>query len=261
MFGELYQGKVCVVTGGSRGIGFATVKKLLAGGAKVCFLSHYEETGKAAMEQLMAIDPNYPVMTAHPVLWSQEEVTAVFQEVAAKWGPIDVLFCNAGVSYDMPITRTPEDDFDEVNNLNFKGVWNCIKCVVPIMKASIKAGGKPGNIVCTASVTGVYGTGMGVPYGATKAAVIGMVKTLSMELSAFGIRVNAVAPGCVNTDMTKNLSDLAKAQFAKTIPLKRLAEPEEMANCLLFLGSDAASYVTGHTLEASGGYKPAAGVM
>ncbi|MEG0779288.1 MAG: SDR family NAD(P)-dependent oxidoreductase [Oscillospiraceae bacterium] len=259
MFEKLYQDKVCVVTGGSRGIGFATVKQLLAAGAKVCMLSHYEETGKAAMEKLLAIDPNYPVMTAHPVLHSFDEVTAVMQSVAAKWGTIDVLFCNAGVSYDMPITRTPDADFDAVCDINYKAVWNCIKCALPIMKASIKAGGRPGNIVCTTSVAGIQGTGMGVPYGATKAAVIGLVKSLSLELCAFGIRVNAVAPGVCNTDMVGNLNDIAKAQFAKTIPLKRVAEPEEVASCLFFTGSDMASYVTGNVLEATGGYKPSFG--
>lgn len=256
MFEDLYKDKVCVVTGGSRGIGFATVKKLLEAGAKVCFLSHYEETGKAAMEQLMAINPNYPVMTAHPVLHDYDEVSAVFKEVAEKWGGIDVLFCNAGVSYDMPITHTPETDFDAVNNINYKAVWNCIKAAMPIMKAKVKAGGRPGNIVCTSSVAGVYGTGMGVPYASTKAAVIGIVKALSLELSAFGIRINGVAPGVCDTDMVRNLNDIAKAQFAKTIPLRRIAQPDEVANCLFFLGSDMASYITGHILEVTGGYKP-----
>lgn len=259
MYKDLYLGKVAVVTGGSRGIGFATVKKLLEQGAKVCYLSHYEETGKAAMEKLMEINPAYEVMTAYPDLCDYDAVSAVFAQVCEKWGGIDVLFCNAGVTNEYPVTRLTEEAFDAVTDINYKAVWVCAKAVIPVFKAAVKAGKPAGNIVATASVAGMYGTGMGIAYGGTKGAVIGMVKTLALELSRFGIRVNAIAPGVIDTDMVAGLTDVAKASFGQTIPLRRIGQPEEMANCMLFLGSDLASYVTGSVLEATGGYKPSFG--
>lgn len=251
----MYQGKVVFITGGSRGIGYAAVEKALAQGAKVCFLSHYEETGKAAMEKLMAINPAYEVMTAYPCLWNYDEVKAVVDQVVEKWGGIDVLICNAGVDSNMPTTRISEEHWDYVMNVNLKGSFTCVKAVLPAFKAAVKAGKKPGSIVLTASVTGTQGSAMGLPYPVSKHGVVGMARSLAMELSFFGINVNCVCPGVVDTDMVAALTGIVRKQVEGTVPFKRFATPGEVADLLLYLGSDAGHYITGEAIEITGGYK------
>ncbi len=260
----MYKDKVCFVTGGSRGIGFATVKMLLEQGAKVCFLSHFEETGKKAMDELLAINADYKdrLMTAHPLISSPAEMKAVADEVSAKWGPINCVFANAGVDCNKPITRITEEMWDSVMDVNLKGVFVTIQACVPSMKEGFKATGVGGAIVCTSSVTGTQGSGMGLPYPASKAGIIGIVRSLSMELSRFAIRVNAVCPGCIDTDLTRNMPELARKQTEGTIPLwGRLGYAEEIASALVYMNSDEASYVTGDIMEVTGGYKSTVGKM
>lgn len=243
--------KVVVISGGSRGIGFATVKKFLAYGAKVCFLSHYEETGAKAMEELKAINPEYPVMTFHPDLCSFEEVGEVFKTVTAEWGPVDILVNNAGVDSNMFLHRMTMEHWRSVMDTNLTSMFVMCKFGVRYMDRK-----KGGAIVNTASVTGNFGTPMGLPYPTSKAGVIGLTKSLSNELSPFRIRVNAVAPGVVDTDLVANLNDMQKNSITGTIPFKRFGTPEDIANAITFLASDAASYITGQVLGIDGGYRP-----
>lgn len=247
-----FTGKVVVISGGSRGIGFATVKKFLAAGAKVCFLSHYEETGKAAMEKLLAINPDYPVMTFHPNLCDYKEVKEVFAAVNEKWGKVDILCNNAGVDSGIFLAKMKKSDWDSVMDVNINSQFTMCKYGVQAMSKK-----KGGAIVNTASVAGVYGSSMGLPYPVSKAGVIALTTSLAGELAPFNIRVNAVAPGVVDTDMSAGLNEIARKSVNGTIPLKRMAKPEEIADAIMFLASDAAAYITGQTLGVDGAYLPA----
>lgn len=244
--------KVVVISGGSRGIGFAAVKKFLAAGAKVCFLSHYEETGKAAMEKLLAINPDYPVMTFHPDLCDYAQVKEMFAAVTEKWGKVDILINNAGVDSGIFLAKMKKSDWNNVMDVNINAMFTMCKYGVENMNKK-----KGGSIICTASVAGVYGSSMGLPYPVSKAAVIGLVKSLSGELAPYNIRVNAVAPGVIDTDMVAGLNKMARDSISGTIPLKRMGDPEDIANAMLFLASDAATYITGQTLGVDGAYMPA----
>lgn len=247
----MFEGKVAFITGGAGGIGFATVKKLLAEGAKVCLCDKTPELTEGALRRVKEINPDYPVIGKNPQICSEQEVRAAMEEVVEKWGRIDVLFCNAGIDMSYPITRIPEGEFENVLNVNLVSTYVECRCVVPIMK---RQGG--GAIVNTSSVTGVFGSALGVAYPASKAGIIGLTKSLSMELARFNIRVNSVAPGVIKTHMTETLSEDIRTGFEKSIPLKRMGEPDEVADALLFLASDKAGYITGVTLLVDGGYRP-----
>ena len=244
-------GKVVVVSGGSRGIGFATVKRFLSYGAKVCFLSHYEETGAKALAELKAINPDYPVMTFHPDLCDYKQVEEMFDTVEKTWGKVDVLFNNAGVDSGIFLSKMKKSDWNAVMDVNINSMFTMCKYGVKHMDRK-----KGAAIVNTASVAGVYGSSMGLPYPVSKAAVIGLTKSLSGELAPWNIRVNAVAPGVIDTDMVAGLNDLARKSISGTIPLKRMGDPDDIAQAVCFLASDAASYVTGQVLGVDGAYRP-----
>ena len=246
-----FEGKVVVISGGSRGIGNATVKKMLACGAKVCFLSHYEETGKKAMEELMAINPDYPVMTFYPDLCDYKQVKEMYDAVEKKWGKIDVLINNAGVDSGTFLAKMKKSDWTSVMDVNINALFTMCKYGVEHMDKK-----KGACIVNLASVAGIYGSGMGLPYPVSKAAVIGLTKSLSAELAPWHIRVNAVAPGVVDTDMSRGIPPLAKKSLEGNIPLGRIGQPEELADAIMFLASGGASYITGVILSVDGGYRP-----
>ena len=252
MFENEFNGKVVVITGGSRGIGFAAVKGFLAAGAKVCFLSHYEETGAKALAELKEINPDYDVMNKVMDLrecdW--KAIKALFEEVNAKWGRIDVLINNAGTDSHTWITKLKSSEWDEVFNLNIKAMFLMSKYALDYLRKT------KGCIINTASVAGVYGQPTGLPYPTTKAAVIGFTKSLAYSMADKGIRVNCIAPGVVNTDLVKDMPQFAKDSIGDTIPLKRFGEPEDIANAMMFLASDAGSYITAHCLSVDGGYRP-----
>ncbi len=250
MFEHAFDGKVVVVTGGSRGIGYAAVRKFLQAGAKVCFLSHSEETGKKAMEQLLAENPAYEIMNESIDLCDYKAAQDLFEKIEAKWGRIDVLVNNAGMDSHTPIIKMKQSEWNTVMDTNLKSIFNMSKYAVKYIKKH------KGCIVNTASVAGIYGSGMGCPYPTSKAGVIGLTKSLAWEFAAIGVRVNAVAPGVIATDMVAALPKIAKDTINNTIPLSRFGEPEDIANGMVFLASDAASYITGVTLQIDGGYIP-----
>ena len=250
MFENEFNGKVVVISGGSRGIGFAAVKGFLANGAKVCFLSHYEETGAKALAALKEINPDYEVMTKAIDLCDFKAAQELYKEVIAKWGRIDVLINNAGVDSNTWLTRLKQSEWDAVCNVNQKAVFNMSKYAIDYLKKT------KGCIINTASVAGVYGSPTGLPYPASKAAVIAMTKSMAYSFAPNGVRVNCIAPGVVETDMTAGMPDFAKKSVGDTIPMKRFGQPEDIANAMMFLASSAASYVTGACLQVDGGYRP-----
>ena len=177
---------------------------------------------------------------------NEKEVQDTFEKVKEKFGSIDILANNAGVSSSTPLEKYPEEEYEKIVDLNIKSVFICSKAVVPYLKES------KGVIINTSSMVSIYGQPSGVMYPASKFAVNGMTKSLARELAPFGIRVNAVAPGITETDMVKNLPKEMIEPLIKTIPLGRIGKPEDIANAFLFLASDMASYVTGEILSVDG---------
>lgn len=239
--------KVAVITGGSRGIGYATVKKFLENGAKVVLFASRKETVEKAVSKLKEENANYEVSGLYPNLTNIEEVQKAFIKVKEKYGHIDILVNNAGISDSTSFYEYTEDHFDKIMDLNVKAVFNCSKAVISMMKEN---GG--GVILNTSSMVSIYGQQSGLAYPTSKFAVNGITKSLARELGKDNIRVNAVAPGVINTDMVKNTPEEYIEPLLKTIPLGRMGEAEDIANAFLFLASDMASYITGAILSVDG---------
>lgn len=245
---QILKGKVAVVTGGTRGIGYAIVKKYLEAGAKVVLCGSRENTAKIALEKIQTEMPGAEVEAIWPDISSMEEVAAAFATVKEKFGSLDILANNAGISQNMPLYNYTEKDIDSIIDLNIKAVFVCSQAAARIMKEQ-----GSGVIINTSSVVSLYGQGSGCGYPASKFAVNGFTKSMARELAKDGIRVNAVAPGITKTDMLANLPDAMIQPLIQHIPLKRVGEPEDIANAYLFLASEAASYITGVVLPVDGG--------
>ena len=241
------QNKVAIVTGGSRGIGFSVVKTFLREGAKVVLCASRQETAQKAIEELKQEYPQAQMEGIWPNLSDYAQVKEAFDAVAEKFGRIDILVNNAGISENTPFEQYTEDLFDSVMDLNVKGMYNCIRAVTDVM---IRQG--EGVILNTSSMVSIYGQPSGMAYPTSKFAVNGMTLSLARELGPKGIRVNAVAPGITETDMMKAVPKEVIAPLVARIPLKRLGQPEDIANALLFLASEEASYITGVVLRVDG---------
>ena len=239
--------KVAVVSGGTRGIGFAIVKKYLENGAKVVFFGSRQETVDKAMAKLNEINPDFPVEGLYPDLSNYADVEKTLAYVKENYGKIDIMASNAGISRRESIFDYNPDDFAKIMTLNVTAVFNCAKAAAEIMKED---GG--GVIINTSSMVSLYGQPSGVGYPASKFAVNGLTKSLARELGPFNIRVNAVAPGVTKTDMVAALPDELIKPLIDSIPLRKIGEPEDIANAFLFLASDMASYVTGEILSVDG---------
>ena len=240
-------GKVAIVTGGTRGIGFATVRTYLQNGAKVALWGSRQETVEKALQKLHAENPQWPVMGQWPNITSSESVAQAMQEVTETWGRLDILVNNAGISQSTPFLNYTDGEFDKIMNLNIKALFVCSQAAARIMKAQ-----HAGVILNTSSMVSIYGQPSGVGYPTSKFAVNGMTKSLARELGKDGIRVNAVAPGVIATDMVAALSEEMVQRLAASIPVGRLGQPEDIANAFLFLASDMASYVSGAILSVDG---------
>ena len=243
----MLEGKIAVVTGGTRGIGFATVEKFLENGAKVFLLGSKKESVDKAINQLKDINENYEVDGDCPNLSDLASVKTTFSHIVEKYGKIDILVNNAGMSAMDKIYDYKEEDFKKIIDLNVNAVFNCSRAVVDYMKNN---GG--GVILNTSSMVSIYGQPSGCGYPASKFAVNGLTKSLARELGNDNIRVNAVAPGVTLTDMMKNVPDSVIEPIIKEIPLGRIGTPEDIANAFLFLASDMASYITGVVLSVDG---------
>ena len=241
----MLKGKTAVVTGGTRGIGFAIVKKYLENGANVAIAGSRQATVEKAIEKL----PEYKdrVMGIWPDLCSPEEVAAAFSSVKEKFGSLDILANNAGISSRTSLYDYTVEEFSKIFDINVKAVFICTQAAARIMK---EQGG--GVIISTSSMVGEYGQPSGCGYPASKFAVNGLTRSLSRELAKDQIRVNAVAPGVTRTDMLDALPTEMVERISAGIPLGRVGEPLDIANAYLFLASDMASYVTGVTLRVDG---------
>lgn len=241
----MLQDKVAIVTGGTRGIGFETVRLFKENGANVVLFGSKKDTVDAAVQKLA--EENLEVMGYYPNLNDITDIEGVLKEINDKYGHIDIVVNNAGISANKKIEETTSEDFAKIMNLNVNAIFNVTKAVTPYMK---KQG--EGVILNTSSMVSIYGQPSGVGYPASKSAVNGLTKSLARELAPFGIRVNAVAPGVTNTDMVAALPKEQIEPLIKTIPLGRIGEPRDIANAFLFLASDMASYVTGTILSVDG---------
>ena len=241
------QNKVAIVTGGSRGIGLATVEAFLKEGATVILTASTLANAERAAANLRERFHGVPVYGISPDLTSLASVREAFEKVAAEFGRIDILVNNAGVSERTPFTAYTEDLYDKVMDLNVKGVFTASRIAAEIME---KQGG--GVILSTSSMVSIYGQPSGVTYPTSKFAVNGMTLSLARELGPKGIRVNAVAPGITETDMMKAVPKSVIEPMIAQIPLRRLGQPEDIANAFVFLASDEASYITGVVLQVDG---------
>ena len=241
----MLKGKTAVVTGGTRGIGFAITKKYLENGANVAIAGTKQES----VEKAISLLPEYKehVMGIWPDLCSPDEVGAAFASVKEKFGSLDVLANNAGISSRTSLYDYTIEEFSKILDINLKAVFVCSQAAARIMKPQ---GG--GVIINTSSMVGEYGQPSGCGYPATKFAVNGLTRSLARELAKDQIRVNAVAPGVTKTDMVAALPQEMVDRISAGIPLGRVGEPLDIANAYLFLASDLASYVTGITLRVDG---------
>ncbi len=239
--------KIAVVTGGSRGIGYAVVESFLAEGASVILCASRQETADKAVAKLKEDHPDAAVEGMWPDLSSYTQVKEAFDWVAEKYGGIDILVNNAGVSESTPFSEYTEEIMDKLIDLNIKGVYNCARAVIEHMEAQ-----GSGVILNTSSMVSIYGQPSGVAYPTSKFAVNGLTLSLARELGPKGIRVNAVAPGITNTDMMQAVPKKVIEPMIAQIPLRRMGEPEDIANAFVFLASDKASYITGVVLSVDG---------
>lgn len=243
----MLDGKVAIVTGGTRGIGYAIVQKFLDAGARVALFGSRQETVDKALEQIRAERAGAEVMGLHPALEKYQEVAEAMEIVRNQYGSLDILVNNAGISARESLYDYRPEDFEKIMRLNVTGVFHCTKAAAPIMK---NQGG--GTVINMSSMVSIYGQPAGCGYPASKYAVNGLTKSLARELGRDQIRVNAVAPGVTRTDMVAALPEEMVQKMAAAIPLGRIGEPEEVAGAVLFLASDLASYVTGTVLSVDG---------
>jgi 3-oxoacyl-[acyl-carrier protein] reductase len=239
--------KVAIVTGGSRGIGYATAEAFLREGAVVILTASSPANAEHAVSQLKEKYPDATVAGISPDLSSLESVREAFRSASQTYGCVDILVNNAGVSESTPFTDYTEEAFDKVMDLNVKGVFNATKAASECMIARGK-----GVILSTSSMVSIYGQPSGIAYPASKFAVNGLTVSLARELGPKGIRVNAVAPGITETDMMKAVPKEVIEPMIAQIPLRRLGQPEDIANAFVFLASDEASYITGVVLSVDG---------
>ncbi len=240
------KGKVSIITGGASGIGKATVLKFAQEGAIVAVCDLNQETIDATVNEVKAAGGEAVGYIVN--VTNKSQINDMVADVKARFGRIDVLVNNAGIVQDAQLTKMTDEQFDLVIDINLRGVYNCAKAVVDTMVAQ---GG--GVILNASSVVGVYGNFGQTNYAATKFGVIGFVKTWAKELGKKGIRANAVCPGFVATPILKAMPEKVIQAMEDRVPMKRMAQPEEIANLYAFLASDEASYINGAAIEITGG--------
>ena len=243
----MLKGKCAVVTGAAKGIGKAIALKLASSGVNIV-LNYRSSEDKAIETEKEILSLGVEVLRIKGDISKPNDVENLIECAKKKFGKIDIMVNNAGITKDTLLLRMKEEDFDSVINVNLKGVFNCLKAITPVMVKQ-----KEGKIINLSSVVGLVGNAGQVNYAASKAGVIGMTKSLAKEIGSRGITVNAVAPGFIETDMTDVLGDRFKEEAKKSIPLKRLGKAEDVAEVVAFLASDSANYITGQVIHVDGG--------
>ena len=238
--------KVAIVTGASRGIGKAIAIQLAKCGSKLVLVSRNAEALDSVKESINSQGGNAVAMSGD--ISSLNSFAEIIANTVSKWERIDILVNNAGTTRDNIIMRMKEEDWDSVLDVNLKGCFNGIKAVTrPMIK------NKSGKIISITSVIGQIGNAGQSNYAASKAGIIGLTKSIAKELGSRNITVNAVSPGYISTDMTDKLDEEVKEKMKSSIPLGRLGTPQDVANLVCFLASDAAEYITGQTFNVDGG--------
>ena len=242
----MLEGKIALVTGASRGIGKAISDMLGAQGA-IIIGTATSEAGAAAISKRFA-DAGLKGAGMRLDVSDDTSVEAVMKQISDTYGPVGILVNNAGITRDNLLMRMKNDEWDDVVNTNLSSIYRMSKaCLRPMMKA------KTGRIINIASVVGASGNAGQTNYAAAKAGMFGFTKSLAQEVGSRGITVNSVAPGMIDTDMTRELPEAQRATLLASIPLGRLGQPQEIASVVTFLASDAAAYVTGETIHVNGG--------
>lgn len=243
----LLDGKVALVTGASRGIGRAIAIELAKAGALVAI--NYAGNAAAAQEvQKVITDMGGKAIVIQADVSNEEAATKLVDTTIEQLGGLDILVNNAGITRDNLFIRMKEEDWNAVINTNLNGVFNCTKVAAKYMMKK-----RTGRIINMSSVVGITGNFGQTNYAAAKAGVIGFTKSLAREMATRGITVNAVAPGFIATDMTAAMPEKAKTSVLTSIPLGKMGQPEDIANAVLFLASDKASYITGQVIHVDGG--------
>lgn len=246
---NLLSNKIILITGGSRGIGAAAVKACALQGATVLFT--YKSSAaqaEALISEIKEEAPNAIIKAYQSDAASETQAQELINDIVKEFGTIDVLVNNAGITRDTLIMRMSESQWDEVIDTNLKGVFFYCKAISkPMLRA------RKGSIINITSIVGITGNAGQANYVASKAGVIGLTKTLALELGSRNIRCNAIAPGFIDTDMTAKLPEDVQQKMFGNIALQRFGKPEEVANAIIFFASDMSSYVTGEVMKVSGG--------
>ena len=244
---KLLENRVAIVTGGSRGIGRAIVLELARNGAAVAFTGTVRNENMTSLEEEVAsLGVKCKGFAANAADFAQTHT--LVEQVVAEFGRVDILVNNAGITKDGLMMRMSEEQWDEVVNVNLKSAFNFIHACTPLMARQ-----RSGSIINITSVVGVSGNAGQCNYAASKAALIGLAKSIAKEMGPRGIRANCIAPGFIVTDMTNKLPEALREEVCAAIPLKRGGLPEDVAKVALFLASDLSSYVTGQVINCCGG--------
>ena len=244
---KLLDGKVAVITGAARGIGKAIAIKFAQEGANIAFTDlNIDDAAKATEAEIASLGVKVKAYASNAADF--EDTHKVVDNIVKDFGRVDILVNNAGITRDGLMMRMSEQQWDMVINVNLKSAFNFIHALTPVMMKQ-----KVGSIINMSSVVGISGNAGQTNYSASKAGMIGLAKSIAKELGSRGVRANAISPGFIITEMTHQLSEEVRAQWASQIPLKRGGTPEDVANVALFLASDLSSYVTGQVIPVCGG--------
>ena len=243
---DLLSGKTAIVTGASRGIGAAIAHRLCEASANVVLCSRSAEAVSQVAEMLK--EKGYTALSMAADISQKADVEGLIEKTIAQFSQIDILVNNAGITRDMLLMRLKDEDWDAVLQTNLTGTMYCTRAVLRPMVRQ-----RSGRIINISSVVGLIGNAGQANYAAAKAGIIGLTKATAKEVGTRGITVNAIAPGFITTDMTAQIPEKNQEQLLELIPLREFGDPEDVADAVCFLASDAASYITGQTLQVDGG--------